>query len=107
MTELDKMIKLIDNFTGFMTPYVYKLDDKNTAIQCETNSGETHFMFFEDFADFKKENEIEVGPFNINKGFLCRLSASGFMDCTDWAVFETIEQVIGWIEENDSNEEIS
>jgi len=39
------------------------------------------------------------------KGYGARLSAPGYLDCTEWTVFETAEEAKAYLDENYSDEE--
>ena len=57
--------------SGFMTPKIYKV----------SNSTEAEELI-----------GLESG-LDLSAGFYCRLSANGFMDCTDWhGAFETLAE---------------
>jgi hypothetical protein len=44
--------------------------------------------------------EGKVQTWELIKGFGARLSAPGYMDCTEWAVFETEEEAEQYLEDN-------
>lgn len=48
---------------------------------------------------------VEGGPDSIEswetvKGFGCRLSAPGYMDCTDWTVFDSEDECKTFLDDN-------
>lgn len=61
------------------------------------------------FKDFEKVYNGDIWAVDRVEGWGARLSAPGYMDCTEWSVFETEQEAIEWLEEtygdNDSNEE--
>jgi len=80
----------------FLQPYWYEghyreveLDDYSTGIVptdvCDSDDPE-------DFTDYCERPVAEVGE--RKKGFLCRLSASGYTDCTEWNAFATEQEAI-------------
>ena len=74
---------------GFMTPQVCHAPH---AVRFEDEDGETFFDLDGKNGDVigqtKEPQEIEPAP-----GWYSRLSASGYMDCTEWSgPFETEEQ---------------
>lgn len=46
---------------------------------------------------------IDVPDFAI-EGWLCRLSAPGYLDCTPWSLFETKHEAIDWTREMGADE---
>ena len=41
----------------------------------------------------------DIQYFQLRKGWGCRLSAPGYMDCTEWSVFDTREAAEGYLKE--------
>jgi len=41
----------------------------------------------------------KIISFEIKTGFGARLSASGYLDSTDWCVFDTVEEALKYLEE--------
>jgi hypothetical protein len=41
----------------------------------------------------------------VTKGFGARMSASGYMDCTEWSVFETEAEAVEYLEDYYGDEE--
>lgn len=54
------------------------------------------------FADYL-ETSGEPVSFEKIEGFGARLSAPGYLDCTEWTVFETEDEAINYLEENYGN----
>lgn len=48
---------------------------------------------------FGKYYEGTVRRINLKVGFGVRLSAPGYMDCTDWCVFDTVEEAQAYLDE--------
>jgi len=46
----------------------------------------------------------DIISFEIRSGFGARLSAPGYLDGTDWCVFDTVEEAIEYLEELQSDE---
>lgn len=56
---------------------------------------ETWKHFQRAFKPYVSGDEIsEVAP---RIGYICRLSASGYMDCTDWSAFDTEEEAAQYL----------
>lgn len=73
---------------AFMVPeYLY-----GRWAECEDNWGETNIVP----ADMVEEATDVV---RYRYGWGCRLSAPGYLDCTDWTVFDTEEEARDHIEE--------
>ena len=70
----------------------------------ETNQG-TCFVAVEDVGKVSDADElrdyVEGVPesFTIVEGFGARLSAPGYMDCTEWTVFDSPEQALEYLDE--------
>jgi hypothetical protein len=47
----------------------------------------------------------EIFSVQITTGFGARLSAPGYMDCTDWAVFDTAEEAQAYLDETYGDED--
>jgi len=43
--------------------------------------------------------EVTDEDISVAKGFGARLSAPGYLDCTEWAVFDTLEEAREYIQE--------
>ena len=48
----------------------------------------------EAFADYVEGEVFGDDPIEVKEGWLARLSAPGYMDCTDWSVFKTEEEAV-------------
>ena len=48
----------------------------------------------EAFADYVEGEVLGDDPIEVKEGWLARLSAPGYMDCTDWNVFDTEEEAV-------------
>ena len=77
---------------------------KSKWFQVETSQG-TDFIpddimgknpTLEDFADFCEGIPVS---FELIKGYGARLSAPGYMDCTEWTVFPTEQEAIEYMDE--------
>jgi hypothetical protein len=58
-----------------------------------------------DSGTFEDYCEGQVQTWELIKGYGARLSAPGYLDCTEWAVFETKEEAEQYLEENYPDEE--
>ena len=75
-----------------------QITDKQEWITCEDKHGE-FFIFDTEF--FTKEQIEGQGYFDVEviEGYGCRLSAPGYMDCTEWTVFDTPEECQKFLDE--------
>lgn len=82
--------------SGFMKPHVFY----GTYVTVETTGGDfavpveilddTSHLLASNFADYVPERIRDLNAqLEIESGWLARLSATGFTDCTDWAVYST------------------
>lgn len=79
---------------AFMQPQYIK--DK--WLQIETDAG-TWFIPEDLGMDPADCVEGEIEETEVITGYGARLSAPGFMDCTDWCVFDTLAEARSYIEE--------
>ena len=88
---------------SFMKPEIFR--DKFQVIR-DTSEGDIYTPL--DFADSPEDaaNEWDVPIENIEtiEGYGARLSASGYMDCTEWAVFDTREEAAQYLLDMYGNE---
>ena len=54
--------------------------------------------------DFIESNVDDVTSIRLVKAYGARLSAPGFMDCTEWTVFKTIAEATDYLEETYGDE---
>lgn len=96
---------------GFMTPEILKPTE---VYEVENENGETAYLpgslltlnFPDDFTDLP-EYLRRVAPFidgepaviTRRKGYMCRMSASGYMDSTDWEFCGQALEVLDWLEQ--------
>ena len=82
-----------------------QITDKREWYQIETSQG----TWFVDRADVGKSPDAEgIQQFcegvpvswEIVTGFGCRLSAPGYLDCTEWAVFPSLAECDAYLNEN-------
>ncbi len=77
---------------GFMEPQITK---RVKWYEIETDNGSTYYveadcaMKVEELADYAPEGCGKPVQATLIVGHGARLSAPGYMDCTDWTVFET------------------
>ena len=84
---------------SFMNPDIQHCD----YFEVETNSGSwivpadlvSRKGKLSRFADYVEGNEVESAEFKT--GYLARLSASGYMDCTEWSAFDTEVEAIEYL----------
>lgn len=43
--------------------------------------------------------DIDISEVEHHEGYGARMSAPGYLDCTDWAVFETYDEAASYLEE--------
>jgi len=69
----------------FMKP---EITDETQWMEIDDEHGETHFVKMEDFVldDWFHGGEVTLRG---RVGFGARLSAAGYLDCTDWCVNES------------------
>jgi hypothetical protein len=99
---------------GFMEP---QITDKERWAQVETNCG-TEFVPLEQLGltlpdgigactellrDYLEGNRV----FSVQEreGYGARLSAPGYLDCTEWAIFDTEEEARAYLEETYGEED--
>ena len=61
-------------------------------------------------ADIEPYVEGKIQSWKTVKGYGARLSAPGYLDCTEWSVFDTVEEAQEYLDEmypEDENEEES
>lgn len=83
---------------AFMKPEVYE----GQYYEVSANHGETHIVPFDVVGNMNQyaaladyvEGEIDNPDDNTElcRGWLCRLSAPGYLDCTEWSAFETEQE---------------
>jgi len=98
-----------------------EITEKIKFIYVENKYAESYFIPIDTWAksEIKKvleacskvnnENEIEylvedmgikdVSQYEVVEGYGCRLTAPGFLDCTDWCVFDTVEECREYLQE--------
>lgn len=82
---------LIEKFDGqFMKPQIYT---KLTVSQIENKYGECRFA--EQGEEYLEKDEKITETYK--NACLCRLSASGYMDCTDWTLCHDENDILDWI----------
>jgi hypothetical protein len=95
---------------AFMKPVYYEC----TYAVVETEGGDSYIVpdfvcdseDAADYADFAPEGlGLREKPETVefHKGVVTRLSASGYMDCTDWEAFDTYEEARAHWEEEGLN----
>lgn len=82
--ELDLLYK-----NDFMKPEVYHGD----VIEAQDKYGEIQFMPRDSFGEYIESTLIE----EHKEKFLARLSASGYLDCTEWAMFNSEQEAINYL----------
>lgn len=93
MTVTQQIKALIAKFDGqFMKP---DIRTQLTVSQIENEFGEIRFAEQGD-ENLESDERITVTFENVS---LCRLSASGYMDCTDWALCHDENDILNWITE--------
>jgi len=98
------MRSVANPFEGqFMQPEIYK----DRAYIVETTYG-TEVVPWELVGNVKEmhylEDFLEGTPYEgqelvIKEGILARLSAPGFLDCTEWSTHDTAEEAMTYLEE--------
>lgn len=58
-----------------------------------------------DLSIFSDAYPGEIWAASVIEGFGCRLSAPGYMDCTEWAVFQTEQECLEYLDETYPEEE--
>lgn len=96
-------IRILDKMSdSFMEPDI----EEGDWFQVDGTAGV--FVFPEQYLseeDVRREYEGEVWEVETIHGFGARLSAPGYMDCTDWSVFDTYEEAARYLIENYSDDE--
>lgn len=64
----------------------------------------THGTFFVPYEDADEDHlqdycEGTIESVSVREGYGARLSAPGYLDCTDWSVFDTPEQAQAYLDE--------
>lgn len=82
--------------------------------EVETNHG-TEWLPVDVIGDISDESELsdyvegtEIHSYTRREGYGARLSAPGYMDCTDWCVFDTEQEAQEYLDEtygDDSDED--
>lgn len=91
--------RTIENPDNFMQPYVYQGD----MVMLENKQGEGFLIEKEYQFDNMEEYPIIAEVFT--DVFYGRLSASGYMDCTDWTIGKSVEDVLNQLEESYGNDD--
>lgn len=87
--QIKGLIKLFEN--QFMTP---EIRTRLTVSQIDNKFGESRFA--EQGEEYLEEGEEITATYeNVS---LCRLSASGYMDCTEWTLCHDENDILEWIE---------
>lgn len=71
---------------AFMEPEYYE----GTYVAVETANGETTYLppdVWEDIGEDALDTPAGEAEVTMHKGVLARLSAAGYMDCTDWTPY--------------------
>jgi hypothetical protein len=68
--------------------------DSIYASNAEESEFRSLVLFYEQFMPGRNP-----GSFEVIKGFGARLSAPGYLDSTDWCVFDTVEEATAYIQE--------
>lgn len=96
------MRSVANPFEGqFMQPEIYK----DRAYIVETTYGTEvvpHDLVGDGYTpltDFLEGTPYEDQIFVIKEGYLARLSAPGYMDCTEWSIHDTAEEAMTYLEE--------
>lgn len=99
---------------AFMQPYVYRADYfvVETSIGSEIVPadviGRTCATAAEAFADYCEGSIVDPDEcVPIKNGFLARLSAPGYMDCTDWSAHETEAEARAYLVDTYGDDETS
>lgn len=92
----DKNIRMMQRLEAdFMTPDFVE----GMIVTVETAEG-SDYMLAEDV------NVCYLAPDDvvtvIGDGLMVRLSASGYLDCTDWCPINSVDDLVEWCEENDT-----
>ena len=87
--------ELEEAFKGqFMQPEVYHGD----VIELQYKNGESFCMPLEDYSPAMHSGVIE--SFTFSNRYLARLSASGYLDCTESTMFDTEQEAIAFLINN-------
>jgi len=90
MTEHEREQALATMAEGFMEPEFYE----GPWIEIDANHGNSHYPD-EGYSDYEYRSfggDFDATVTRHPHGVLCRLSAPGYLDCTDWTAFETREE---------------
>jgi len=102
--------------------------DRQNWLEVETTHG-TEWINIQDTSLFVRDNDTVTHPMGVKqrqdtidairrytngepqawknvKGFGARLSAPGYLDCTEWAVFETEEEANQYLDELTEDDEM-
>jgi hypothetical protein len=101
LTVTQQIEALIERFDSqFMKPEILT---KLTVSQIENKYGECRWS--EQGEEYLDQDETITETYE--NACLCRLSASGFMDCTDWTLCHDENEILDWLsnEAEDLSEE--
>jgi hypothetical protein len=83
----------IDGSEGITFVTAGSLEDSGLKVGESTDDDEV----MDRYSDYYGGSEIH--SVSLIEGFGARLSAQGYMDCTDWTVFSTSEEAQSYLEE--------
>lgn len=87
---------------SFMEPQVtgktkwYQVDTDNGIVSYPADNFTT--------TDVALENDVEDEDVNTVVGYGARMSAPGYLDCTEWVVFDTAEEAEAYLAEEYSDD---
>lgn len=73
-----------------------QITSKQAWVEIETSDGGTTYVLESDAHDTLQGDEGSEAVGMVS-GYGARLSAPGYMDCTDWAVFDTVQEAADYL----------
>jgi len=102
--QITKKLKWIEIDGGFGTTWVPAVDVPEVVAAVEQFGSESAEAK-EAAADYYEGSADRIESVSLCEGYGARLSAPGYMDCTEWSVFETEAEAEKDLEENYPDDE--
>ena len=100
--EITKSRKWVEIETAMGTWYVEPEYIPGEVLKEIRGKGDLSKEARDELADYTEVFSAEdIYDARIITGIGARMSAPGYLDCTDWSVFETVEEAREWLEECD------
>ena len=98
------MRSVANPFEGqFMQPEIYK--DRAYIVETTHGTGVVPWKLVGNVKEMDYlEDYLEGAPYDdqelvIKEGYLARMSAPGYLDCTEWSIHDTEEEALAYLEE--------